>query len=462
MDYIQLTAEDQQSMLQTIGVQKIEDLYKSLPVENRLAGPLELLNLPTGMSELEIQRQLAQMAGENNPAVSAKASCFLGGGAYDHFIPAAVDALASHGTFVTAYTPYQAEASQGSLQAFFEFQSQVCRLSGLDVANASLYEGATAAAEAVMMALNATGKRRVLLAKSVHPHYQSVIKTYLSDLPAQLIAIPLKDGQVDGDALTKLLDEGKGDTACVVIQSPNVFGQIEDWSTLFTATHQSQTPDGQPGGALSIAVYNPVAAGLLKRPGDCGADIAVAEGQPLGIPLQYGGPYLGLFSARQSLLRKMPGRLVGQTVDSQGKRGYCLTLQTREQHIRGAKATSNVCTNQGLLAVRATIFMSAMGPQGLREMATQCFHKAHYAASEIAKLDGYSLAYQGEFFHEFVVNTAVPAQKIIDAGRAKNIQPGLCCKKLGIGSDKQLLVAVTEKRTKKEIDALVSLLKEGK
>lgn len=460
MDYIQLTPQERESMLQTIGVSKVQDLYRSLPEEYRLKQPLKMTGLPTGKTELELQRDLAAMASENKPAASG--ACFLGGGAYDHFIPAAVDALAHHGTFVTAYTPYQAEASQGSLQAFFEFQTQVCRLSGLDVANASLYEGATAAAEAVMMALNATGKRRVLVADSVHPHYQAVIRTYLSDLPAEYISLPLSGGVVDGAKLSKLLEEGRGDTACVVIQSPNVYGQIEDWSALYTTTHQSKTPDGQPGGALAVAIYNPTAMGLLKNPGDCGADIAAADGQSLGIPLQFGGPYLGLFSARQALLRKMPGRLVGQTVDENGKRGYCLTLQTREQHIRGAKATSNVCTNQGLLALRATIYMSATGPQGLKEVASQCFHKAHYAAKQIATLPGYSLAHKGEFFHEFVVNTPVTAQAIIDAGRRKNIQPGLCCKKLGIGSDKQLLIAVTEKRSKQQIDALVALLKESK
>jgi glycine dehydrogenase subunit 1 len=468
MDYIQLTDDDRQSMLKTIGVNSLDDLYHSLPEQYRLTSPLELDGLPDGLSELELQRRLAQMAGRNQPAAGVHNACFLGGGAYDHFIPSAVDALASHGTFVTAYTPYQAEASQGSLQAFFEFQTQVCRLSGLDVANASLYEGATAAAEAVMMALNATGRRRVLLADSVHPHTRAVIKTYLSDLPAELIALPVKNGVVDPALLSRLLEQGKGDTACVVIQSPNVYGLIEDWATHFTTTHQSQTPDGQSAGTLAVAIYNPTATGLYRRPGDCGADIAVAEGQPLGIPLQFGGPYLGLFSARQSLLRKMPGRLVGQTVDAQGNRGYCLTLQTREQHIRGAKATSNMCTNQGLLALRATIYMSALGPQGLRDVATQCFHKAHYAASQIEKIQGCKLAYPGEFFHEFVINTPVPARKIIDAGRAKNIQPGLACDKLGVVAaagdrpDHQLLVAVTEKRTKQEIDALASLLRECK
>ncbi|MCC7193805.1 MAG: aminomethyl-transferring glycine dehydrogenase subunit GcvPA [Phycisphaeraceae bacterium] len=458
MDYIQITEKQRAQMLAAIGVAKVEDLYATLPDGARLRG---LLNLPPARSELELQRELARLAGLNRPAASAAESCFMGGGAYDHFIPAVVDDLATKGEFVTPYTPYQAEASQGSLQAFFEFQTQVCRLTGLDVANASLYEGATAAAEAVLMALNATGRRRVLVAATLHPHYRAVIRTYLTDLPAELIEIPATaDGTIALDSVRKQLELGRGDTACVVVQSPNVFGLIEDWNSLFAAAHQSQTADGASAGTLGVALFNPIACGLLKRPGDCGADIAAGEGQPLGVPLQFGGPWLGLFAARQSLLRRMPGRLVGQTADAQGRRGFCLTLQTREQHIRGAKATSNVCTNQGLLAVRATIYLSAMGPQGLRQAAEQCFHKAHHAAGLLAGLPGYALAHRGAFFHEFVLNCPVPARKIIDAGRDRHILPGIDCAKLGIGNEKQLLVAVTEKRSRSEIDALVSLLRE--
>lgn len=461
MDYVQITAEQRRQMLDTIGVERVEDLYTSLPEQYRLKEPIALTGLPAGRSELELQRELAALASANRPA--AATACFLGGGAYDHFIPSVVDALASKGEFVTAYTPYQAEASQGSLQAFFEFQTQVCRLTGLDVSNASLYEGASAIAEAVLMALNSTGRRRVLLASTLHPHYKAVVNTYMTDLPVQVIELPADaSGTISRATVEKSLAEGRGDTACVVVQSPNVYGQIEDWSSLFEATHASVTPDGTNAGTLAVAVFNPIACGLLKRPGDCGADIAAGEGQPLGVPMQFGGPWLGLFAARQSLLRRMPGRLIGQTVDAEGNRGFCLTLQTREQHIRGAKATSNVCTNQGLLAVRATIYLSTMGPHGLRDAATQCFHKAHYAAKAIAAVPGYSLAHKGEFFHEFVVNCPVPARKLIDLGRARGILPGLDCSKLGIGGGNQLLVAVTEKRTRAEIDALVALCKEAK
>lgn len=461
MDYIQITPAQQQKMLEAIGVRSVDELYSSLPEQYRLKQPPALSGLPRGKSELELQRELSQLAGANRPAVGA-ASCFMGGGAYDHFIPSAVDMLASKGEFVTAYTPYQAEASQGSLQAFFEFQTQVCRLTGLDVSNASLYDGSTAIAEAVLMSLNATGRRRVLVASTLHPHYRSVLKTYLTDLPVQMIELPAdpRTGTVHADTVKNELAKSKGDAACVVVQSPNVFGQIEDWAGQFAAAHDAKTPDGSHAGTLAVAVFNPISLGLLKTPGDCGADIAAGEGQPLGIPLQFGGPYLGLFAARQALLRRMPGRLVGQTVDGKGQRGFCLTLQTREQHIRGAKATSNVCTNQGLLAVRATIYMSAMGPHGLREVATHCYHKAHYAAQKLASVKGCSLAHSGPFFHEFVINCPVPASKVIAAGRAKNpaILPGLDCASLGIGNEKQLLVAVTEKRTREEIDALASLL----
>jgi len=355
---------------------------------------------------------------------------------------------------VTAYTPYQAEASQGARQAVFELQTQVCRLTGLDVANASLYEGATAVAEAVNMALGATGRRQVLMAGTVHPHYRAVVRNYLSDLPAKLVEVgATAEGVTDAKALAAAIEAAKGDVAAVVVASPNVCGLIENWAELFATA--------KAAGALAVAVFNPIACGLLKRPGECGADIAVAEGQPLGIPMQFGGPTVGLMAARQALLRKMPGRLVGQTPDAAGRRGFCLTLQTREQHIRGAKATSNICTNQGLMAIRATIYLSALGEAGLREVAEQCYHKAHHAAELIAKVRGYSLAHGEAFFHEFVVNCPVAVARIVEAGRPRKIMPGVDCSRLGIGNERQMLVAVTEKRTAKEIEGLVELLKEA-
>jgi glycine dehydrogenase subunit 1 len=447
MDYVQITQADRQAMLEKIGAPTVEALYANLPDAYRLHRDL---CLPAARSELSLQRDLAAMAKLNRTATSQ--SCFLGGGAYDHFIPQIVNNMAAKGEFVTAYTPYQAEASQGALQAFFEFQTQVTRLTDLDVSNASMYDGATAIIEGVLMALNSSGKRRVLVGATVNPQYRTVIQSYLTDLAAEYVELPATNGVISTDTIEKHIDN---DTAAVVIQSPNVFGQIENWTKQFEITHaQDKT--------MAIAIFNPIACAMLKRPGSCGADIAAGEGQPLGIPFQFGGPWLGLFAARKTLMRKMPGRLIGQTADKHGRRGFCLTLQTREQHIRGAKATSNICTNQGLLAIRATVYMSAMGPRGMQTVATQCYHKAHYLADAIRKLDGYSLAYDGPFFHEFVINCPVKAGDIIKAGKKQNILPGLCCKKLGVGSEKQLLIAVTEKRTVEELDALVNLLKEGK
>lgn len=447
MDYVQITEPQRRSMLAAIGVSSVDELFNSLPDEYRLHKPL---NLPPALSELELQRQLAARLGRNLSA--QQAACFMGCGAYDHFYPTLIDDIQHRGEFLTAYTPYQAEASQGSLQAFFEFQTQVCRLTGLDVANASLYEGAIAVSEGVFMALNHTGRRRVLMASTLHPHYKAVLKTSCSDMPVKLIEIPASGGRIDSAELAKHLDN---DTACVVVQSPNVYGVIEDSAALFAKAHAQD-------GTLAVAVFNPIAAALLKNPGDCGADIAAGEGQPLGIPLQFGGPWLGLFAARSALLRRMPGRLIGQTVDAEGRRGFCLTLQTREQHIRGAKATSNVCTNQGLLALRATVYISALGPRGMRTVAEQCYHKAHYAAKMIGALPGYKLSHgNAPFFHEFLVDCPVPAAKLIEAGKARAILPGVDASKVGIGTANQLLIAVTEKRSAAEIDALVKLLKEA-
>ncbi|MBI1375018.1 MAG: aminomethyl-transferring glycine dehydrogenase subunit GcvPA [Phycisphaera sp.] len=446
MDYTQITDEQRGEMLSAIGVASVDALFGSLPADAKLGRSLDL---PAAMSELELQRELASMLGRNRTV--DRDVCFMGCGAYDHFIPTLVGDVANRGEFLTAYTPYQAEASQGSLQAFFEFQTQVTRLTGLDVSNASLYEGASAVSEAVFMAINSTGKRRVVVASTLHPHYRAVLDTSCSDLPVHVIEVAADKatGRVSVDALKAQLDN---DTACVVIQSPNVFGVVEDWTALFGATHEQDK-------TLAIAVFNPIACALLKNPGACGADIAAGEGQPLGIPLQYGGPWLGLFAAKQNLIRKMPGRLIGQTVDADGRRGFCLTLQTREQHIRGAKATSNVCTNQGLLALRATVYMSLLGPNGLREVARQCYHKAHHAAKLIGAIKGYTLAHgDSPFFHEFAVDCPVPAAKILETGRSRGIMPGVDLSKVGVGGANQLLVTVTEKRTAGEIDALVALL----
>ena len=446
MNYTQINDDQRRAMLEAIGVDSIEELFASLPPEHRLGRPLDL---PPARSELELRRELAELAAANITADHFP--CFMGGGAYDHFIPALVDDVAGRGEFLTAYTPYQAEASQGSLQAFFEFQTQVARLTGMDIANASLYEGANAVAEAAFMAINATGKRRILAASTLHPHHLAVLRTSCADLPAELIELPAgEDGRICPETVRDHLDD---DTAAVLVQSPNVYGLIEPWTQQFAAAHEAQRTQ-------AVAVFHPLACALLRTPGDCGADIAAGEGQPLGIPLQYGGPWLGLFAARKKLMRKMPGRLIGQTTDADGRPAYCLTLQTREQHIRGAKATSNVCTNQGLLALRATAYMTAMGPAGLRGVAERCYHKAHYAAARITQLPGYELTHPGAaFFNEFAVNCPAPAQQIVERGRAAGLLPGVPLTKLGIGEENHLLIAVTEKRTRQEIDRLMEVLR---
>lgn len=475
MDYVQITDEQRAEMLGVIGVESVDELFGGLPMECRLEGELRIGECEVGkrkekegcrgkkgggvgggtgggVSELGLQRRLKELMGVNK--TSDDLICFAGCGAYDHFVPVLVDELSGRGEFLTAYTPYQAEASQGALQAFFEFQTQLSRLTGMDVANASLYEGASAVGEAVMMALNVTGKKRVVVAGTVNGQYLDVVRTMVGGLDGvEVVVAEGKGGRVSEVELRGAMAGGNGDNvACVVVQSPNVYGVIEDWQGLFDVVHECKK-------TLGVAVFNPIACGFLKGPGECGADIAVGEGQPLGIGLQYGGPYLGLFAVREKLMRKMPGRLVGETRDGEGRRGYCLTLQTREQHIRYEKATSNICTNQGLMAIRASIYLSLLGGKGLREVAEQCYHKAHWAAKLICELDGYEMAYSGEeFFHEFVVRCPVEAARVVEAGRKRGVMVGVDLKKMGMGNADELLVAVTEKRPASEIERLVEVL----
>ncbi len=441
MDYVQITGKQRDEMLRAVGAASMEDLLKQVPAELRLKHPL---NLPAGLDEMTLRDHLGKLAGSNAPA--SQKVCFLGAGAYDHFIPSVVDFLAMKAEFLTAYTPYQAEASQGALQAFFEFQTMVCQLTGMDVANASLYEGATALAEAALMALNVTGKRQILVSQGIHPHYRQVLKTYLSDLPAQYVELPLKNGVTDVQSLEANLDM---DTAAVLVQSPNFLGHLEWVETIAKFAHANQS--------LCVQAFNPLSLGIVKHPGEMDVDIAVGEGQPLGIPLQFGGPYLGLFACKAQYMRKMPGRLVGQTVDQDGKRAFCLTLQTREQHIRREKATSNVCTNQGLLALRASVYMAALGPVGLRETAQLCHNKAAYLAQRL-KAAGLSLCYQQPFFNELLVKLNRPVKDVMADAAQAGVLAGYA-----VGQDYPqledcLLVAVTEKRTKTEIDRLVEIL----
>lgn len=453
MNYISITPAQRRVMLDTIGIKSVDSLFDAIPESSRFHGDLDL---PPAASELELQRELAMLAAMNHGA--SEHACFMGAGVYDHFIPAFIDQIILRGEFLTAYTPYQAEASQGSLQAFFEFQSQIARLTGLDIANASLYEGATAVAEAALLALNTTGKRRVLVSGALHPDTRQVLQTYLEDLTAECVEIPActETGTTLIEAVRAAADN---DTACVIVQSPNVYGLIEDWSGCFDAVRNATSQGARP---LGVAVFNPVACALLKTPGACGADIAAGEGQPLGVPMQLGGPYLGLFAAKQEFLRKMPGRLVGETVDADGRRAFSLVLQTREQHIRGAKATSNICTNQGLLALRATMHMTAVGPRAMREIAEQCWHKAHALAQRIAALPGYSIRFSGDFFHEFVVLCAKPARQTIEAAKKDGLLAGVDLsgdRMSRIGETNELLIAVTEKRTADEMDRLLAALR---
>lgn len=439
MAYIANTADDTRFMLETIGLTSLDQLFDMIPPEFRLKRPLAI---PEALGEMELTEHVGARLALNLGA--DQRPCFLGGGSYDHFIPAVVDNLASRGEFYTAYTPYQAEASQGTLQATFEYQTLITQLTGMDVSNASLYDGGSAVAEAVLMALTITGRRgRIVVAGSVHPEYRQILATVLAHLEPKVVVVPTNGGRIDPAVLAAAIDD---ETAAVVIQHPNFFGQLEDVETLVEAAHHQ--------GALAILSVDPISLGLLKRPGTYGADIVVAEGQGLGNPLCYGGPFLGIMACREAYVRKMPGRIVGETTDRNGKRCWVLTLQTREQHIRREKATSNICTNQGLLALRASIYLAAVGPTGLREAAELSTRKAHYAAEALAEVPGLSLAFDGPFFKEFVVRSArEPKAVLAEVGRL-GFHGGIALGDWYPEQSDAILVAVTEKRTRAEIDGL--------
>jgi glycine dehydrogenase subunit 1 len=442
MEYVQITNDQRRQMLSAIGAASVEELLVGVPADIQLCRALEL---PPALSEQELRTELLARAG----ACAGGLITFAGAGAYDHYIPAVVDAMASRGEFLTAYTPYQAEASQGTLQAIFEFQTLICRLTALDVANASMYEAASALAEAVLM-LAEGGKRRIILCEPLHPHYRKTVETYLVDLPLELVVLPHAAGAADIAAVKKAVN---ADTAAVVVQSPNFFGVIDRGvAELATIAHEADTG--------LVHVFDPISLALLKKPGELGADVAVGEGQPLGNPLNFGGPYLGLMAARDTLMRRMPGRLVGRTSDADGRPAYCLTLQTREQHIRRARATSNICTNEGLIALRAAIYLAAMGTAGLTAAATVSMQRAHDLAGRIGKLKGYELPFaKSPFFREFVVRCRkAKPDAIVQAGLEEGLLAGV---PLGQFDEKLadcLLVACTEKRTESDVEKLVSLL----
>jgi glycine dehydrogenase subunit 1 len=443
MTYIPHTDKDRRDMLAAVGVDRIDDLYQAIPEEVRFPD----LDLPDPITEMEISQELRALSEANLEVFHT--SCFLGAGAYNHFIPSVVDHTLRRNEFYTAYTPYQPEISQGTLQAIFEYQSLVSQLTGMDVSNASHYDGATSLAEAAILALNYhRGKRnKIVVSPSVHPQYRQVLRTYTQGMG--LIISGDEKCETEPKDLVNSLDD---DTALVVVQYPDFFGNITDLSDVGEAA--------QASGALFCVVVNPLALGMLSPPGEFGADIVVGDGQPLGIPLSFGGPTVGIFTTKDKYVRKMAGRLVGETVDNRGQRGYVLTLTPREQHIRRDKASSNICTNQGLMALASAVYLSVMGKHGLRQVAELCYHKAHYAAQRIEALQGFELWNKHPFFHEFVIKCPRPVAEINERLLEWDILGGY-----DLGQDypdlkDHMLIAVTEVIAREEIDDLVDALEE--
>ena len=443
MTYIPNTDADRRTMLKAMGIGSVEELLTVIPTEVRLDGPLDL---PPALSELELHDTMGEMAARNGSA--DRMASFVGGGMYDHFVPSAISHLAGRSEFLTSYTPYQPEVSQGTLQGIYEFQTMICELTDLEVANASMYDGASATAEAAMMARSATRRDRVILAGGMHPQYIETVRTYAHGPGIEVETLPCPNGALDPGQLEAALTD---ETACVIVQHPNFFGCLESMRDLERAVHGA--------GALLVMAVDPISLGVIESPGVYGADIAVGEGQSMGNQVSYGGPALGFLAARDRFVRRMPGRIAGQTVDQENRRGFVLTLQAREQHIRRDKATSNICTSQQLNALMATIYLSLIGKEGLKQVAELCLHKSHYAAARIAELPGYELAFDRPFFKEFVVRTpAAPGEivtRLADDGLLAGIDlgrfPSLEC-------EDGLLIAVTERRTREQIDRLVEAL----
>ncbi len=438
MHFIPSTLEEEKVLLTASGCSEFSDLIKIIPSQLRLK---KELGIGHPLSELEIETELQQLSRENK----SDNICFLGDGIYDHFIPKAVDFLSSRSEYYTAYSPYQAEVSQGTLQFLYEFQTMICELSGMDIANASLYDGASAIAEACLMALSVTRKSTILYSSLLNRQYIHVMQSYLCGKDVNIVELPMSDGMTDLGQISSNYD----DLAAVIIQSPNSLGLLENWELTKNKLADSK--------ALLVAVADPIALSVLKTPGECGADIYVGEGQILGNPMNYGGPLLGLMAIKEKYKRRMPGRIIGKTVDKNNNAGFVLTLQTREQHIRREKATSNICTNQGLLALRATIYLSLMGKNGLPYISRLCYQKAQYAVAQISELENFSLKYGKDILKEFVVETSSSAKKIVDYC----FQKGILIRCLDEdNTDSLILIAVTEKRTKEEIDKLVKILEE--
>jgi glycine dehydrogenase subunit 1 len=433
MSYVPSTDQQRQEMLRAIGMQDFRDLYRDVPAEMYLDRPLDI---PEGMSELEVSRAVAAMAARNTvfPTV------LRGAGAYDHYIPSIVKTVPNKEEFLTAYTPYQAEMSQGVLQSIFEYQTMICELTGMDVSNASMYDGAEAAAEAAAMCRDR--KRRVtLVSAAAHPDTINTIRTYCYGTGDEMRVVPMKDGKTDMDALREMLTP---DVASFYLQQPNFFGQLEDADAIGSLVHAA--------GAMYVMGCNPIALGIMKTPFDCGADVAVGEGQPLGMPISFGGPYLGYMATTTKHMRKLPGRIVGETVDHDGNRAYVLSLQAREQHIRREKASSNICSNQALCALTASVYIAAMGPDGIAEVARQSMAKAHYLCRGLTAIDGVDLVYTGDFFHEFV--TTLPRQdEVLSALEKAGILGGLPI-------EGGVLWCATEKAAKADLDRAIAIVKE--
>ena len=444
MRYIPNSPEERAEMLHQIGLNSAADLFASIPADLRL--DRDLVTSPA-LSEMELLSGFERMAARNT---AAQRPCFMGAGAYNHYIPTVVDHILSRSEFFTAYTPYQPEISQGTLQVIFEFQTLVCKLTGMEVANASMYDGSTALAEAVLMAERVTKRPKVITCGAIHPEYLDVVNTYVqhAGIEVQHVEFDSTTGQI-ADGLAQALDEK---TAAIVVQSPNFFGCIEDVATLAKKAHAA-------GALLIVGITEAISLGLLSSPGACGADIVIAEGQSFGVPLSFGGPYVGLFATREKYARQIPGRLVGEAFDKQGRHGFVLTLATREQHIRRERATSNICTNEGLIALAATVYLETMGRAGLQEVARQCAQKTAYAARRIAELPGFSVPFTAPRFNEFLVRAPVDARSLLTSvARDHGITGGLPLIRYFPDRTNDFLVCVTELNTRKDIDALVDAI----
>lgn len=443
MPFIPNTEADRKAMLERIGVQNFEELISNIPEELKFKNDFDL---PEPLSELEVIREVHHKTRCNQS--TSDAISFLGGGAYDHFIPAAIGHILSRSEFYTAYTPYQPEVSQGTLQVIYEYQSMIAELMNMEVANASLYDGGSAIAEAALMANAETGRNKILVSQTVHPHYRQIIRTYCHGQEIEIETAAIENGVTSVSDLVSKLDDK---VAAVIIQHPNFFGNLEDVFEISELTHEK--------GALFITSNDPISLGILEPPGSYGVDISTGEGQCLGNSLNFGGPYLGIMASKFDLIRRIPGRIAGATVDKQGRRGFVLTFQTREQHIRREKATSNICTNQALNALAATVYLALMGKQGIQDVAMLCLQNSHYLADQLQNIDGFEMAFSSPFFKEFVIKTPKPPAEIIEKLMVQQIYAGVDLSQFDLGLENGLLVAVTEKRTKQEMDGFVQALK---